>query len=209
METIMNNIWPFVWVILAYCIGSFPTGVLYSRTRHDIDVRSLGSGGSGATNVGRNFGFRAAVMVTIVDVLKGLIPVLIAKNLFPESPLIIMATALACVIGHSYPLWAGFRGRKIVATSIGVLVAFNIYLALALVLILGLLIFLTSTVSLSSMTSYSIIALYIAITNPEPVYKVGFILIALLLLYRHRTNIQRLLKGNESRINWGLNKPKN
>src|SRR5699024_12662140 len=105
METIMNNIWPFVWVILAYCIGSFPTGVLYSRTRHDIDVRSLGSGGSGATSVGRTFGFRAAVMVTIVDVLKGLISVLIAKDLFPESPLIVMETALGCVIELSYSRW--------------------------------------------------------------------------------------------------------
>ncbi|MBZ6526426.1 glycerol-3-phosphate 1-O-acyltransferase PlsY [Aerococcaceae bacterium DSM 111021] len=208
METINNYIWPILWVVLAYCIGSFPTGVLYSRSRHNIDVRSLGSGGSGATNVGRNFGFRAAIVVTAVDVLKGLIPVLIAKNIFSNYPIIIMLTGLACVIGHAYPVWAGFRGGKIVATSVGVLVAFNIWIALIMVSLLGILIFLTSTVSLSSMTSYSIIALYIAFTNPEPIYKVGFILIALLLIYRHRTNIERIIKHEESRINWGLNKPK-
>lgn len=208
METIDNNIWPLVWIILAYCIGSFPTGVLYSRSRHNIDVRSLGSGGSGATNVGRNFGFRAAVMVTTVDVLKGLIPVLIAKMVFADSHLTIMLTAIACVIGHAYPIWASFRGGKIVATSMGVLVAFNFWLALVTVIMLAVLIFVTSTVSLSAMTSYSIIALYIAFTNPEPIYKVGFICIALFLIYRHRANVQRLLNKNESRINWGLNKPK-
>lgn len=208
METFNNYIWPIVWVILAYCVGSFPTGVLYSRSRHNIDVRALGSGGSGGTNVGRNFGFRAAVIVTAVDVLKGLIPVLISKIIFINSPLIIMLTALACVIGHAYPIWASFRGGKIVATSIGVLVAFNFWIALGMVTLLGILIFLTSIVSLSAMTSYSIVALYIVFTNPEPIYKVGFVLIALLLLYRHRTNIHRLLKGEESRINWGLNKPK-
>lgn len=208
MEALNNYLWPIVWVIVSYAVGSFPTGVLYSRLLHDIDVRSLGSGNSGATNVGRNFGFKAAVLVTAVDVLKGFIPVLLSKLWFPDMPLGIMATCLACVIGHAYPMWASFRGGKIVATSIGVLLAFNFLIGLCMVVLLGLLITLTSTVSLSAMTSYSITAIYIALTNPEPAYKVGFILMALFLIYRHRTNVQRLLKAEESRINFGLRKPK-
>lgn len=208
MDVINNYFWPILYVYISYLIGSFPTGVLYSRMQHNIDVRTLGSGGSGGTNIGRNFGFRAAVIVTVVDILKGFIPVLLAKLWFPNMPIVIMATALACVIGHAYPIWASFKGGKIVATSIGVMLAFNFWIAIVMLISLGLLILFTSTVSLSAMISMSLASLYIAFAYPELEYKIGFILMALFLLYRHRANIQRLMNGTENRINFGFNKPK-
>lgn len=208
METILDYLWPIIFIIISYLIGSFPTGVLYSKNQHNIDVRTLGSGGSGGTNIGRNFGFKAAVFVTAIDILKGLIPVLVAKAWFGDNTIVIMLTALACVIGHAYPIWANFKGGKIVATSIGVMLAFNFWIALVMVLTLGLIILITSTVSLSAMLSYSLTALYISFTYDELSYKVGFILSALFLLYRHRENINRLMKGTENRINFGFNKPK-
>ncbi|XJS11685.1 glycerol-3-phosphate 1-O-acyltransferase PlsY [Aerococcaceae bacterium WGS1372] len=208
METIIDYLWPLLFLILSYLIGSFPTGVLYSKSQHNIDVRTLGSGGSGGTNIGRNFGFKAAVIVTSIDILKGFIPVFIAKNWFADYPLIIILTALACMIGHAYPIWANFQGGKIVATSIGVMLAFNFWIAFVMLITLGLLILITSTVSLSAMVSYSLTALYIALTYDEISYKIGFILSALFLLYRHRENISRLIKGTENRINFGFNKPK-
>lgn len=208
METITDFLWPMIFIILSYLIGSFPTGVLYSKRQHNIDVRTLGSGGSGATNIGRNFGFKAALLVTAVDILKGFIPVFLAKMWFGNYPIIVVLTALACVIGHAYPIWASFKGGKIVATSIGVMLAFNFWIAIVMLITMGLLILITSTVSLSAMVSYSLTALYIAITYPEPSYKIGFIISALFLLYRHRANISRLLNGTENRINFGFNKPK-
>ena len=209
METLLDYLWPIIFIIISYLIGSFPTGVLYSKKQHNIDVRTLGSGGSGGTNIGRNFGFKAAVLVTAIDILKGLIPVFAAKAWFGGNSIVIMLTALACVIGHAYPIWANFKGGKIVATSIGVMLAFNFWIAIVMVLTLGLLILFTSIVSLSAMLSYSITALYIAFTYDQLSYKIGFILSALFLLYRHRENISRLIKGTENRINFGFNKPKN
>lgn len=195
---------PTLFIFLSYCIGSFPTGFLYSKWVHKIDIRSLGSGNSGATNVGRNFGLKAAVIVTIVDVLKGLVPVLVAKQWYPNHSAIIILVAMACVIGHAYPVWAGFRGGKIVATSVGVLIAFDIWLAIVMVAMFALILFVTSTVSLASITSYSITAIYIALTNPDWIYKIGFLLIAAFLIYRHRENLLRILNNSESKINWGL-----
>ena len=139
-----------------------------------------------------------------VDVLKGWLPILLAKHFFPTLDWAIMLTGIASVIGHAYPLWASFRGGKVVATSVGVLLGFWFNIALVQVALLALLVFLTSMVSLSAMLSYSLIAIYILIAAPSNIYGVGFIFIALFMMYRHRANIQRILKGEERRINFGL-----
>ncbi|MRI80447.1 glycerol-3-phosphate 1-O-acyltransferase PlsY [Fundicoccus ignavus] len=204
------QIWkPILMIVLAYLAGSIPTGVWYSKLVHKIDVRELGSGNSGGTNVGRNFGGIAAILVIAVDVLKGWIPILIAKHLFPTIDWAIMLTGIASVLGHAYPLWASFRGGKVVATSIGVMLGFWFPVALIQVALLAGLVFVTSMVSLSAMLSYTIIAIYLFFALPSKIYGVGFLLIALFMMYRHRSNIERILKGEERRLNFGLNKPKN
>ena len=204
------QIWkPILMIVLAYLAGSIPTGVWYSKLVHKIDVRELGSGNSGGTNVGRNFGGIAAILVIAVDVLKGWIPILIAKHLFPTIDWAIMLTGIASVLGHAYPLWASFRGGKVVATSIGVMLGFWFPVALIQVALLAGLVFVTSMVSLSAMLSYTIIAIYLFFALPSKIYGVGFLLIALFMMYRHRSNIERILKGEERRLNFGLNKPIN
>lgn len=208
MEQIINNWMPILFIFLAYLAGSIPSGVWYSKYVHKIDVRELGSGNSGGTNIGRNFGAVAAIVVIAVDVLKGWLPILLAKNFFPTLDWAIMLTGIASIIGHAYPLWANFRGGKVVATSVGVLLGFWFNIALVQVALLALLVFLTSMVSLSAILSYSIIALYILFSTPSNIYGIGFIFIALFMMYRHRANIQRILKGEERRINFGLYKIK-
>lgn len=203
------TIWmPILFIFLAYLAGSIPSGVWYSKFVHKIDVRELGSGNSGGTNVGRNFGALAAILVIAVDVLKGWLPILLTKHFFPSLDWAIMLTGLASILGHAYPLWASFRGGKVVATSIGVLLGFWFNIALVQVGLLVVLVFITSMVSLSAMLSYAIIAIYIFIKSSSLIYGIGFLLIALFMMYRHRTNIHRIIKGEESRLSFGLNKSK-
>ncbi|MGX7091650.1 glycerol-3-phosphate 1-O-acyltransferase PlsY [Hutsoniella sourekii] len=190
-----------IYILLAYCIGSIPTGVWYSKLIHQTDVRTLGSGNSGGTNIGRNFGRTGAIIVIAIDVLKGWIPLLLAKFLFPGMDGVIMLTGIACVLGHAYTLWAGFRGGKVVATSIGVLLGFNFFLALAMVLALVILLIITKMVSLSAMVSYGLAAIYIALTYPSLSYKLGFLAIWLFMIYRHRDNVKRILSGTERQVN--------
>lgn len=208
MNQLLANIGPILCILGAYLAGSIPTGVWYSKLIHRIDVRELGSGNSGGTNIGRNFGAVAAIIVIAVDILKGWIPILVTRQLFPELDWAIMLTGIASVIGHAYPIWAGFRGGKIVATSIGVLLGFNFPIAIIQIITFLVIVFLSSMVSLSAMVSYSLIAIYIFFTLPTKIFGIGFMFIALFMLYRHRANIQRILTGEESRIKFGLNRPK-
>lgn len=197
----------YIYILCAYLIGAIPTGVWFSKLRYHVDVRTLGSGNSGATNIGRNFGIKAAIFVTICDVLKGLLPVLFAQQLFPEQSAVIMATGVASILGHAYPIFAEFKGGKVVATSFGVLAGVNFPIGLITTCLLFLLIFLTSTISLSALTSYFLGTILIIVLTQKISYIVGFIFISLFMTWRHKDNIKRLLNGNERRINFGLRNP--
>ena len=198
----------FIFLFICYLLGSIPTGVWYSKMKHQIDVRELGSGNSGATNIGRNFGFKAAVFVSVIDVLKGLVAMLLAHYFYPHTNWVIMGAGIAAILGHAYPIFANFRGGKVVATSFAVLAGYNFFIGLSFVLVLFILIYLTSTISLAALTSFSLAALYVLFTQPL-IFGLGFVAIAAFMIYRHRTNVVRLMKGDESRINFGLRKPKN
>lgn len=198
----------FIFLFICYLLGSIPTGVWYSKMKHQIDVRELGSGNSGATNIGRNFGFKAAVFVSVIDVLKGLVAMLLAHYFYPHTDWVIMGAGIAAILGHAYPIFANFRGGKVVATSFAVLAGYNFFIGLSFVLVLFILIYLTSTISLAALTSFSLAALYVLFTQPL-IFGLGFVAIAAFMIYRHRTNVVRLMKGDESRINFGLRKPKN
>lgn len=198
----------FIFLFICYLLGSIPTGVWYSKIKYQIDVRELGSGNSGATNIGRNFGFKAAIFVSVIDVLKGLVAMILAHYFYPNTDWVIMGAGLAAILGHAYPIFANFRGGKVVATSFAVLAGYNFFIGLSFVLLLFLLIYLTSTISLAALTSFSLAALYVLITQPL-IFGLGFIAIAAFMIYRHRTNVVRLMKGEESRINFGLRKPTN
>lgn len=195
-----------ILIAFGYILGSIPSGVWYSILEHKIDIRGLGSGNSGTTNVGRNFGFKAAAIVAVCDVLKGLLPVLITSLLFPNKQWLIMLVGGAALLGHAYPMFANFKGGKIVATSIGLLLATHFSLALAQIITLFAILYITSIMSFSALLSFGAACLYILIASPYLSYKIGFLCIFIFMCYRHRENIQRLIHGQEREIGWGLHK---
>lgn len=196
-------------LIISYLIGSIPSGLWYTRLVHHQDIRSLGSGNIGATNVGRHFGLKSALIVTILDGIKGFLPVMCVRFLVlpshPELEWLIAGAAIGAVIGHAYPVFAGFSGGKIVATSFGALIATHAWIGVASVGVLILVLYLTSTMSLAAMITYTAGSAFLLIAYEQKMVALGYFLISIFLAYRHKSNIRRLLAGTENRINWGLN----
>lgn len=193
-----------LFTIFAYLCGSIPTGVWFSKFFYRDDVRQHGSGNSGATNIGRTFGFKAAVIVSLIDVFKGFLPVALVQVLLPNSSWSFLFVSCAVVLGHAYPVFANFRGGKIVATTIGVLLAYRFLVGLAMSILFGTLLFLTSIVSVSSMVSVILVTVFINLLDPVTLHGITFTLLTLFLIYRHKDNIRRLMNGEERAIRWGI-----
>lgn len=186
-------------IVASYLLGSVPTGYLLVRLTSRKDVREHGSRSTGATNVLRVGGLGAALAVAVIDVLKGFLPVVWALDRTGEPGFGALCGLLA-VVGHCFPIWIGFRGGKGVATSLGA------YLALsppAAALGLGLFIVavgLTRYVSLGSIVgSLAVPAALAALGQPAPVLGVS-LAVAALIVFQHRGNIGRLLKGTERKL---------
>lgn len=200
----MNAVVYILIPLLGYLIGSIPSGVWYSKLVKNEDVRTKGSKSSGATNIKRNYGMKAAIIVTAGDVLKGWIPMWLMTHYYYDKPWLVMLTAIAIALGHAYPIWANFHGGKVVATTIGILLGFHFPYGIIAAVLLFALIYFTHYVSLSSMLSVGLTVLMIAFSHHYYIYKIGFILMELFLIYRHRANIERLMNGTESRSKWGF-----
>lgn len=189
---------PTLLLGLSYLCGSIPTGVLLS-TRHGVDPRDIGSGNIGATNVARAAGTALGVLTLIGDTLKGLLPVLLAVRLgFDETT--VAFTGLAAFSGHLFPCFLRFRGGKGVATALGVLLGLA-PIAMALIApLFVIIVFATRYVSLASLTMALVTApLVLALDYPRSTIAVAAIM-GLLIVLRHRDNIQRIRFGTESRI---------
>lgn len=191
-----------LYVMGGYLLGSIPTAVWYGRVFHGIDVRKAGSGNAGATNSLRVLGKKAGIVVLCVDILKGLGAVLLAKYFVEESSFVPMWVGLAAVLGHLFPIWAQFRGGKGVATSLGVILALFPIGALG-----ALLVFLTVTkatkyVSLASLSGPAAFIVAIVLWKPvQMTYLLYFgVALWLLLIWTHRANIGRLLRGEEPKL---------
>ena len=206
----------FPWVygtmsmVLAYLIGSVPTAVWWGRAFHGLDVREHGSRNAGATNTFRVLGPKAGVPVLIIDILKGFLPVRVLPN-FTDLEVdgsawmwLRVSLVIAAVLGHLFPVFAGFRGGKGVATSLGGILAVHPGGALLCILTFGLVFAITRYVSLGSLMAALVFPLSLLLvyheTNPV---KIGFsILLCLLVFFTHRQNIGRLLRGEENRMSW-------
>jgi glycerol-3-phosphate acyltransferase PlsY len=186
-------------VLGGYLFGSISTAILTCHLMGLPDPRSEGSGNPGATNVLRLGGKKAAFLTLSGDMLKGLVPVLIAQALH-ASPLIQSATALAAFLGHLYPVFFSFRGGKGVATALGV--AFGLYwpVGLSVAGIWLLMAFVFRISSLSALTAMLLAPACFWLLKPEPAFIGAMIAITLMLFWRHRTNIRDLLNGTEGRI---------
>jgi glycerol-3-phosphate acyltransferase PlsY len=202
-------------ICLSYCIGSIPTAVWISRAVHGIDIRDYGSGNAGATNTFRVLGPRLGTVVMLVDVLKGfiatslyiLLPIYLVDEL--QRTNFMIALGLAAVIGHIFPIWAGFRGGKGVATLLGMAIAIQPLVAACCLSVFLLVLFLTRFVSLSSILAgicFMVCILFI-FNEKEPLYRIFAVMVALMVVVTHQKNIGRLIRGTESKI--ALQKRKN
>ena len=193
---------------IAYLIGSIPSGYLIVRATEGGDVRETGSGGTGATNVSRNAGKGAGIFTLVLDVIKGVFVVFLARmlsdGLFPYADWTIAFAGVLAILGHIFPVWLRFRGGKGVATALGV------FLMLApIVVVIALIVFaitfaLTRYVSLASLVAISSIAITIlTLTLFDPLElpnAIAALLSAGLVIFAHRANIQRLIAGSEPKF---------
>lgn len=194
---------------LAYLTGSIPTAVWAGKIFHNIDVREHGSGNAGATNTIRVLGFKTGIPVLLIDILKGWVSVKymsILGNVPPdnqESYIIAVASGLFAVIGHIYPLFAGFRGGKGVATIFGVVLALSPFATLLTVLVFSLVLTTSKYVSLGSLIAAASYPFCVIIFhNDNPVMKIFSVFVALLIIFTHRKNISRLLQGKENKADF-------
>lgn len=182
--------------VFAYLLGSISSAILLSRLMGFKDPRSAGSKNPGATNVLRIAGKKAAFFTLVGDCLKGLIPVLLAKALNAD-PLIVALTAFATFSGHCFPVFFSFRGGKGVATAIAATVGFDLIAGAILIAIWLLFARVFKISSLAAIISFSTLPLLIYWRVPDLGVSAAFAAISLILIWRHRGNIQRLLSGTE------------
>jgi glycerol-3-phosphate acyltransferase PlsY len=187
-----------VLFVLAYLCGSIPFGLVVGKLFYHVDVRQYGSGNVGTTNVFRVLGKRAGVAVLICDMLKGYIPAILAVWLFGPWPTIFIAAAP--VVGHIYSIFLKGKGGKGIATGAAVVLAL-VPLVFGIILLVWILLLLTTRyVSVASLAaSFLVPVLTIAFGEPLP-YEIAAVLVAVVVWWAHRGNIQRLAKGTENRV---------
>lgn len=190
-------------MVLAYFAGSIPTGLWIGRWMRGVDIRSFGSGNLGATNAFRVLGKGLGSLVLLIDVLKGLLPVILLPRLVglePVTPGQEMFIGGSAIAGHVLSCFVNFKGGKGVATALGVFLAIA-PLEMSIILVIGLLLIaITGYVSLASITGAILLPVFLFMTDrPTPVLLVATIICGI-VLYRHRTNLVRLLQGRENRF---------
>ncbi len=200
------SVWGLAAVAAAYLIGSLSFAVIVSKFYGLDDPRSYGSGNPGATNVLRSGRKKAAALTLLGDALKGLVAVLLARWLqshFGLSDEVVAAVAVAVLVGHMWPLFFGFKGGKGVATALGVLLALSWPVALICAAVWLIMAFGLKISSLAALTATVISPLAAMFLVQQPSWQAAIAVIAALVLLRHRSNIQNLLSGKESKIGSG------
>jgi glycerol-3-phosphate acyltransferase PlsY len=185
-------------LLAAYLLGSVPFSYLVAR-RKGVDVRSVGSGNVGATNVMRNVSLAAGLIAFALDAAKGAVAVMLARLLEPAGPLPVLAGVMA-VLGHMYPVWLRFRGGKGVATGAGAFLPLVPVATAGALSAFALVLALTRYVSLSSIVGSTTLAVLAFLGGAPPVVSRAAAGIALLITWKHRSNLQRIAQGTESRL---------
>ena len=189
-------------LLISYLLGSFPSGFLYAKNLKGIDLRDVGSGSTGATNVLRNIGKWPALIVFILDVLKGFIAVKISYFLLTDNIFHVLA-GLFAITGHIWPIWLKGKGGKAVATGLGMFIALSWKVGLASFGTFLIAISLTKIVSLSSITAAFFLPIYMLkyIGTFNHTFTIFSLIVAVIVIWKHRSNINRILKGEEPKIN--------
>lgn len=195
-------------LVAAYLLGSIPTAVWWGKRYYGIDVREFGSGNAGATNTFRVLGKKAGIPVLIVDIIKGTAAVLLA-HLSPyvfdtnEFVNLELGLGIAALVGHVFPIFAGFRGGKGVATILGIVICLTPFTSLMVLGVFLIVLLATRYVSLSSMTAGLSFPFFlnIVLKNQNETLLIFSLFVAVLLIITHKKNISRLLKRQESKVN--------
>ena len=195
----------YLILILAYLLGSISWALVIGKVFYKTDIRNSGSGNLGGTNAGRVLGKKAGAAVMTLDILKCVLAVFLG-SLF--SPAIGALSGIFCTFGHCFPIFAGFKGGKAVSTSAGLLFSICLFLGQNwLILVIPLIVFLLvlyfgKMVSLASMLACITASIVTCFLSPDWVIRGSIIALSLMIIYRHHANIQRIRKGEESKVTW-------
>jgi len=192
-------------LLFSYLLGSIPNGYIFGKQFAGKDIRNYGSGNVGATNVARVAGYKVGLLVAILDITKGFLSVYIAKAfLLPEySMAFVFTAAILAIIGHNWSIFLSFQGGKGVATSVGVILSLFPLSFIVLFIVWIIMIIITKMVSVGSILgAISLPISILFIYSSESSYIIFGIIIALLVIFSHRSNIKRILKGNENKMSW-------
>ncbi|HPI25640.1 MAG TPA: glycerol-3-phosphate 1-O-acyltransferase PlsY [Candidatus Cloacimonadota bacterium] len=191
--------------LFAYFLGSIPVGWIVARLFFKTDIRSKGSGNIGATNALRQFGTAVGLIVLLLDMSKGIIAVLLAKSIYGSGAMMVVICGLLAILGHVFPIWLKFKGGKGVATAAGVFIALTPISLLIALLVFIVVVAITRYVSLGSiMAALSLLAVNVISIFRQPhkdyALLILVVLIVAMIIYKHKENIARLIRGNENKI---------
>lgn len=190
-------------VIMGYLIGSIPTGYLVVKAKTGDDIRKVGSGSTGATNVKRVLGKKWFFIVMILDALKGALPVVLAAlflHAYAQYGITPVAAAIAVLLGHSKSIFLGFTGGKSVASGVGTIIALNPLVGLSVAVIWGIITWVSKYVSLGSIIALAV-SPFLMWAFKQPIGYIVYCAIgALYIIWLHRENIKRLIKGEENKV---------
>ena len=197
----MNYLYVLAFAIIAYLIGSIPTGYIIVKLKTNQDIRTIGSGSTGATNVKRVLGKKWFFIVMLLDAFKGALPVVLAKVLTVDTyGIYAVISAIFVIIGHSKPIFLQFKGGKSVASGVGTILALNPLVGLSIAAIWGVITYISKYVSLGSIIAL-ILSPFLMYLFKNPIgYIVYCAIAAIYIVWLHRENIVRLIKGEENKV---------
>lgn len=195
-------IFPFLSLFLSYLIGAIPFGLIVGKVFWNIDLRKYGSKNIGATNAWRTIGKSAGFLIFLLDMLKGVLGVYICILLSPEytTNIFPILGGIFVILGHTYSIFLKFSGGKGVATGLGVILILMPKVTIIIFLVWFLITYFTRYVSLASITAAFLVPILSYLLNYSVTYTYFGILIAILVIYKHRSNIDRLIKGIENKV---------
>ncbi|MGD9019815.1 MAG: glycerol-3-phosphate 1-O-acyltransferase PlsY [Desulfuromonadales bacterium] len=196
----MNTLSFIFILIVIYLIAAVPTGIVLAKVMGYEDVRDKGSGNIGATNVYRVAGKLPGVLTLVGDILKGFLPLLACKTWLAPTPTQLGIACAVAIVGHCYPVYLKFRGGKGIATALGIFLVISPAAVLGAAIVFGVAIAITRFISLGSVLAAMATPLLVLMLNePQPIF-LATLFIAALIVWRHRSNIKRLLDGSENRF---------
>lgn len=201
----MDTLYIVFMIILAYLLGSIPWALIIGKVFYKTDIRELGSGNLGGTNAGRNLGKKAGISVILLDISKCFFATFLGSTISIEVGAL---CGLACVLGHCYPVFAGFRGGKGVASAFGFAISTVFFcnvswiiIVIALISILSIL-WITKMVSVATLSTLLIVAISLLFLSDNLTIKIVMFLLFVFITFKHRANIRRIIKGTERKITW-------